>query len=108
MLGQWSHLPKGALVTEVSMTLSGASATGWSQTVTDDRDDWFEGTSSATDARSGDLSLGLSPTDQRLSSHTATMNSKTRHPMPGSTMVRTLFVNRTLPIRQKADSLNRL
>ena len=53
-------LPKGALVTEVSMTLSGASATGWSQTVTDDRDDWIEGTSSATDARSGELSLAFS------------------------------------------------
>ena len=53
-------LPKGALVTEVSMTLSGASATGWSQIDTDDRDEWIEGTTSATDDRSGDLSLAFS------------------------------------------------
>ena len=59
-VGAMVSLPKGALVTEVSMTLSGASATGWSQTVTDDRDEWFEGTTSATDARSGDLSLAFS------------------------------------------------
>tara|TARA_B110000483_G_scaffold24056_1_gene28268 strand:- start:2449 stop:7851 length:5403 start_codon:yes stop_codon:yes gene_type:complete len=59
-VGAMVSLPKGALVTEVSMTLSGASATGWSQTVTDDRDEWIEGTTSATDARSGDLSLAFS------------------------------------------------
>ena len=53
-------LPKGALVTDVSMTLSGASATGWSQTDTDVRDDWIEGTVSSSDSRSGELSLGLS------------------------------------------------
>lgn len=58
--GAMIALPKGALVTDVSMTLSGASATGWSQTVTDDRDEWMEGTSSATDSRSGDLSLAFS------------------------------------------------
>jgi hypothetical protein len=58
-VGAMVSLPKGALVTEVSMTLSGASATGWSQTVTDDRDEWFEGTTSATDARSGELSLAF-------------------------------------------------
>ncbi|HJL97059.1 MAG TPA: hypothetical protein QF401_02800, partial [Candidatus Poseidoniaceae archaeon] len=58
--GAMISLPKGALVTDVSMTLSGASATGWSQTVTDDRDEWMEGTSSATDSRSGDLSLAFS------------------------------------------------
>ena len=53
-------LPKGALVTDVSMTLSGASATGWSQTDTDVRDDWIEGSASSSDSRSGELSLGLS------------------------------------------------
>ncbi len=53
-------LPKGALVTDVTMTLSGASATGWSQKVTDDRAEWIRGTDSMTDSRSGDLSLALS------------------------------------------------
>lgn len=53
-------LPKGALVTDVSLTLSGASATGWSQTVTDDRDEWISGSSSATDARSSELGLAFS------------------------------------------------
>ena len=53
-------LPKGALVTDVSMTLSGASATGWSQTDTDVRDDWIEGSASSSDSRSGESSLGLS------------------------------------------------
>ena len=47
-------LPKGALVTDVSMTLSGASATGWSQTDTDVRDDWIEGSASSSDSRSGE------------------------------------------------------
>ncbi|MDE0870261.1 MAG: hypothetical protein OSA21_08120, partial [Candidatus Poseidoniaceae archaeon] len=59
-VGAMVSLPKGALVTEVSMTLSGASATGWSQTVTDDRDEWIEGTTSAADARSGELGLAFS------------------------------------------------
>ena len=52
-------LPKGALVTDVTMTLSGASATGWSQKVTDNRADWIRGTDSLTDSRSGELSLAL-------------------------------------------------
>ena len=36
-MGASVSLPRGALVTDVSMTLSGASATGWSQVVADDR-----------------------------------------------------------------------
>ena len=45
-IGAKISLPKGALVTDVSMTLSGASATGWSQTDTDDRDEWIAGSAS--------------------------------------------------------------
>ena len=37
-LGAKVSLPRGAVVTDVSMTLSGASATGWSQIMTDTRD----------------------------------------------------------------------
>ena len=35
-MGASVSLPRGLLVTDVSMTLSGASATGWSQLVADD------------------------------------------------------------------------
>ena len=62
-------LPKGALVTDVTMTLSGASATGWSQKVTDDRTDWIAGTDSMTDSRSGDLSLALASPEEEFFPH---------------------------------------
>ena len=55
-MGASVSLPKGAMVTDVSMTLSGASATGWSQVVADDRVHWNRGASSNTDARSGENS----------------------------------------------------
>tara|TARA_B100001093_G_scaffold78817_3_gene70077 strand:- start:18306 stop:23729 length:5424 start_codon:yes stop_codon:yes gene_type:complete len=67
--GAMVSVPKGALVTDVSMTLSGASATGWSQTMADERDDWIEGTSSSVDARSGDLSLAFSNTSNEFFAH---------------------------------------
>ena len=53
------EIPKGALVTDVSLTLSGASATGWSQLLTDNRDDWVEGVDSLVDDRSGELTLAM-------------------------------------------------
>ena len=68
-IGAEVSLPKGALVTDVSMTLSGASATGWSQTVTDDRDEWIAGGASATDSRSGDLSLDLANSSSSFFAH---------------------------------------
>jgi len=52
-------LPRGALVTDVSMTLSGASATGWSQVVADDRVHWIRGSETSVDDRSGDLTLAM-------------------------------------------------
>ena len=58
-MGASVSLPRGAYVTDVSMTLSGASATGWSQVVADDRVHWIRGAESAVDDRSGDLTLGL-------------------------------------------------
>ena len=58
-MGASVSLPKGAMVTDVSMTLSGASATGWSQVVADDRVHWNRGASSNTDARSGELTLAM-------------------------------------------------
>ena len=58
-MGASVSLPRGALVTDVSMTLSGASATGWSQVVADDRVHWIRGAESNVDDRSGDLTLGM-------------------------------------------------
>ena len=51
------------------MTLSGASATGWSQIVDDDRSDWITGLSSSADARSGDLSLEFENTNEEFFPH---------------------------------------
>ena len=62
-------LPKGAKITDVSMTLSGASATGWSQIVDDDRSDWILGQASSSDARSGDVSLAFESTDEIFFPH---------------------------------------
>ena len=62
-------LPRGAVVTDVTMTLSGASATGWSQILSDDRDDWVTGDESNIDDRSGDLTLGLDNTSQTFYPH---------------------------------------
>ena len=62
-------LPRGAKITDVSMTLSGASATGWSQLIDDDRSDWMAGLSSSVDARSGDLSLAFSNTSESFFPH---------------------------------------
>lgn len=67
--GAQISLPKGALVTDVTMTLSGASATGWSQKVTDTRADWIKGTDSMTDSRSGDLSLDLGAVENEFFPH---------------------------------------
>jgi len=57
-------LPIGAEVTDVEMTLSGVSATGWSQVTVDDRVDWSAGESGAVDARSDDLSLAMSQVEE--------------------------------------------
>ena len=38
-------IPKGAVVSDISMTLSGASSTGWSDIVVDQRSDWMSGVS---------------------------------------------------------------
>src|SRR6056300_1434847 len=68
-LGAMVELPRGALVTDVSMTLSGASATGWSQIMADDRVHWVRGAASATDDRSGELALGLSNVSRNFLPH---------------------------------------
>ena len=62
-------LPRGAKITDVTMTLSGASATGWSQILDDDRSDWMAGQASSSDARSGDLSLAFENTTEAFFSH---------------------------------------
>ncbi|RPG75311.1 MAG: hypothetical protein CBE08_003945 [Euryarchaeota archaeon TMED248] len=58
-------IPKGAEVSDISMTLSGASATGWSSELVETRSDWMEGSAAMTDSRSDTLTL--SPTENNNS-----------------------------------------
>lgn len=67
--GAMVSLPRGAEVTDVSLTLSGASATGWSQRVADDRVHWVSGLESGTDDRSDDLTLALDNTFEHFLPH---------------------------------------
>ena len=46
------QIPVGAEVVDVSMTLSGASSTGWSSTSSATTEDWQAGEGSGVDARS--------------------------------------------------------
>ena len=62
-------LPRGALVTDVSMTLSGASATGWSQVVSDTRAQWVAGQATDMDDRSGDLTLAMDSISEAFYPH---------------------------------------
>jgi len=62
-------IPKGAIVSDVSMTLSGASATGWSDSEVTDRDDWMAGTSTMTDTRSDTLTLSPSQNNNSFFAH---------------------------------------
>ena len=62
-------IPKGATVSDISMTLSGASSTGWSDILVDQRSDWMEGVSGLTDSRSGDLTLAPSQMNNSFSPH---------------------------------------
>ena len=68
-MGASVSLPRGALVTDVSMTLSGASATGWSQLVADDRVHWIRGAESNVDDRSGDLTLAMDNISRKFLPH---------------------------------------
>ncbi|MEC9089919.1 MAG: hypothetical protein VYC11_00960, partial [Candidatus Thermoplasmatota archaeon] len=52
-------LPIGAEVTSAEMTISGASATGWSSITDNTRSDWEEGTDTFTDTRSDSVSLAM-------------------------------------------------
>ncbi len=51
------RLPVGAEVVDVSMTLSGASSTGWSSTSTSTTEQWLAGEGAGVDARSPVLAL---------------------------------------------------
>jgi hypothetical protein len=62
-------LPKGAEVTDVQMTLSGASATGWSSIPTTTRDHWVAGEASNTDNKSSDLTLAMANVSQSFNPH---------------------------------------
>ena len=62
-------LPKGAQVTDVQMTLSGASATGWSSIPTTTRDHWVAGEASNTDNQSADLTLAMANSSHAFNAH---------------------------------------
>ena len=62
-------LPKGAEVTAVEMTLSGASSTGWNQIQHNSRANWLAGESVDTETRSDAVSLGLASQQLNFSSH---------------------------------------
>lgn len=62
-------LPKGAEVTDVEMTLSGASSTGWNQINHNLRPDWMAGEAQGTDTRSDDISLGFTSSTLNFSTH---------------------------------------
>lgn len=62
-------LPKGAQVTDVQMTLSGASATGWSSIPTTTRDHWVGGEASNTDNLSSDLTLAMANSTKEFNAH---------------------------------------
>ena len=62
-------LPKGAQVTDVQMTLSGASATGWSSIPTTTRDHWVAGEASNTDNQSTDLTLAMANSSHAFNAH---------------------------------------
>tara|TARA_B100000900_G_scaffold346589_2_gene311418 strand:+ start:3119 stop:8527 length:5409 start_codon:yes stop_codon:yes gene_type:complete len=68
-MGASVSLPRGAQVTDVSMTLSGASATGWSQVVADDRVHWLRGAETSVDDRSGDLTLAMDNVSRNFLPH---------------------------------------
>ena len=68
-MGAKVSIPRGALVTDVSMTLSGASATGWSQVVSDTRAQWVAGSESNVDDRSGDLTLAMDSISESFYPH---------------------------------------
>jgi hypothetical protein len=62
-------IPKGAVVSDLSMTLSGASSTGWSDIVVDQRSDWMAGVSGLTDSRSDSLTLAPSQMNNSFIAH---------------------------------------
>ena len=62
-------IPKGAVVNDISMTLSGASSTGWSDIVVEQRPDWMDGTSGLTDSRSDSLTLAPSQMNNSFIPH---------------------------------------
>ncbi|MDP7042899.1 MAG: hypothetical protein QF807_02670 [Candidatus Thalassarchaeaceae archaeon] len=62
-------LPRGAEVTAVEMTLSGASSTGWNQIQHSSRSEWMSGTTVDTDKRSDSVSLGIDTPSHNFSTH---------------------------------------
>ncbi|MBS72462.1 MAG: hypothetical protein CMO20_05890 [Thermoplasmata archaeon] len=62
-------LPKGAEVTDVEMTLSGASSTGWNTIRHSSQSDWMSGVSIDTDARSDSVSLAIDSPEFDFSTH---------------------------------------
>jgi hypothetical protein len=68
-------MPRGAEVTAVEMTLSGASSTGWNQVLHQSRADWMGGEISNTETRADSVSLGLDSPEQEFYTHGMNENS---------------------------------
>lgn len=62
-------IPKGAIVEDISMKLSGVSSTGWSDYNIEDRDDWILGSDSLIDNRGDTLTLALDGQESTFFSH---------------------------------------
>ncbi len=52
-------MPRGAEVTDVEMTIAGASSTGWNQIVHQSRSDWESGEATDVETRSDELTLAM-------------------------------------------------
>ena len=92
-------LPKGAEVTDVQMTLSGASATGWSSIPTTTRDHWVAGEASDTDNQSADLTLAMANSSNEFNAH-GLMKKSILPALLGLTTELMQCVNRTHPTRR--------
>ncbi|MDP6899234.1 MAG: hypothetical protein QGF94_00145 [Candidatus Thalassarchaeaceae archaeon] len=62
-------MPKGAEVTSASVTISGASATGWNSVTDTSRSDWEDGTSTYTETRGESITLAMEDSEEWFVPH---------------------------------------
>ena len=68
-------MPRGAEVTGVEMTLSGASSTGWNQVIHQSRADWMSGESAGAETRADSVTLALDSPEEEYFTHGMNENS---------------------------------